>query len=167
MNPRFFASQAAFRRWLDQHHREVRELWVGFYRKESGKGGITYREALDEALCFGWIDGLRKAVDGSSYAIRFTPRKADSIWSAVNTRRVEELIKLGRMQTPGLTAFKTRDVKKSQRILTRETTAGSSPRRKTSSRRTQRPGSSFVHKLRGISGRRPGGSSAPSGKRHA
>ncbi len=114
MKPRFFASQTAFRRWLNQHHGEVRELWVGFYRKESGRGGITYPEALDEALCFGWIDGLRKAVDGSSSTIRFTPRKADSIWSNVNARRVAELIKSGRMQEPGLLAFKTRDEKKSQ-----------------------------------------------------
>ena len=114
MNPKFFASQSAFRRWLERYHVEVRELWVGFYRKESGKGGVTYPEALDEALCFGWIDGLRKALDNSSYAIRFTPRKADSIWSAVNTRRVEELIKLGRIQKPGLAAFETRDLKKSQ-----------------------------------------------------
>ena len=114
MKPRYFASRSAFRSWLEQHHAEVRELWVGFYRKESGKGGITYPQALDQALCFGWIDGLRKSVDYSSYTIRFTPRKADSIWSAINTRRVEELTNAGWMQQPGLTAFKTRDLKKSQ-----------------------------------------------------
>ncbi len=95
MKPTFFKSQAEFRQWLEQHHCETRELWVGFYRKESGRSGITYPEALDEALCFGWIDGLRKALDNSSYTIRFTPRKADSIWSTVNTRRAEELTKLG------------------------------------------------------------------------
>jgi len=115
MKPCFFASQSAFRRWLERHHAEVRELWVGFYRKESGKGGITYPQALDEALCFGWIDGLRKTVDDSSYTIRFTARKADSIWSAVNIRRVEELTKLGRMQKFGLAAFQTLDLEKSQR----------------------------------------------------
>lgn len=115
MKPRFFTSQSAFRKWLERHHAELRELWVGFYRKESGKGGITYPQALDEALCFGWIDGLRKAMDDSSYTIRFTPRKADSIWSAVNTRRVEELIRVGRMQKPGLAAFEKRDPGKSQR----------------------------------------------------
>jgi uncharacterized protein YdeI (YjbR/CyaY-like superfamily) len=114
MKPRFFASQSAFRKWLEQHHAETRELWVGFYRKQSGKGGITYPQALDEALCFGWIDGLRRAVDDSSYMIRFTPRKPDSIWSAVNVRHVERLIKSGQMQKPGLGAFKTRDLKKSQ-----------------------------------------------------
>ncbi len=114
MEPQFFTTQAAFRSWLAKHHPDVRELWVGFYRKQSGKGGITYPEALDEALCFGWIDGLRKAVDGSSYAIRFTPRKPDSIWSAVNIKRVDELTKLGRMQQPGLTVFQSRDLKKAQ-----------------------------------------------------
>jgi uncharacterized protein YdeI (YjbR/CyaY-like superfamily) len=114
MKPTFFTSQSDFRRWLEKYHAEARELWVGFYRKQSGKGGITYPEALDEALCFGWIDGLRKAVDDSSYTIRFTPRKADSIWSAVNTKRVGELTKLGRMQKPGLAAFEARDLKKSQ-----------------------------------------------------
>ena len=114
MEPTFFRSQSAFRRWLEKHHAEARELWVGFFRKESGKGGISYPEALDEALCFGWIDGLRKRVDEASYAIRFTPRKADSIWSAVNTERVAELTKLGQMKTPGLAAFKARDVQKTQ-----------------------------------------------------
>jgi len=97
------------------NHAEVRELWVGFFRNESGKGGITYPEALDEALCFGWIDGLRKRVDVASYAIRFTPRKADSIWSAVNIKRVDELTKSARMKAPGLSAFKSRDVQKAQR----------------------------------------------------
>ena len=111
---RFFASKFAFRKWLEDHHNQVFELWVGFYKKQSGKGGITYREALDEALCFGWIDGLRKTVDDSSYTIRFTPRTAGSTWSGVNTRRVEELTKLGRMQGPGLSAFRTRDSKKSR-----------------------------------------------------
>ena len=114
MKPKFFKSQADFRRWLVRNHGEIRELWVGFYRKESLKGGITYPEALDEALCFGWIDGLRKAVDDSIYRVRFTPRKLDSIWSAINVRHVERLIKSGQMQKAGLTAFETRDRKKSQ-----------------------------------------------------
>jgi uncharacterized protein YdeI (YjbR/CyaY-like superfamily) len=114
MEIKFFRSGSAFRSWLQKHHAEARELWVGFFRKESGKGEITYPEALDEALCFGWIDGLRKRVDEASYAVRFTPRKPDSIWSAVNTKRVDELAKLGRMKAPGLAAFKTRDAKKTQ-----------------------------------------------------
>jgi len=87
-------------------------LWVGFHRKESGKGGITYPQALDEALCFGWIDGLRQRVDDTSYAIRFTPRKPGSIWSAVNTKRVGELIKLKRIHSSGLNVFEGRDRKK-------------------------------------------------------
>ncbi len=92
-------------------------MWVGFYRKESGRAGITYRQALDEALCFGWIDGVRKAVDEASYTIRFTPRKADSIWSEINTKRVEGLTELGRMEKAGLAAFGARDLKKSQKYF--------------------------------------------------
>ncbi len=110
----FFPTQSGFRSWLEKHHIEVGELWVGFYRKQSGKGGITYPEALDEALCFGWIDGVRKALDDSSYTIRFTPRRANSTWSAINTRRVDQLIKLGRMRKPGLDAFRARDLNKSR-----------------------------------------------------
>src|SRR5271157_4586015 len=86
MKPRFFITQSAFRVWLESAHETTPELWVGFYNKQSGKGGITYPEALDQALCFGWIDGLRKRVDDTSYTIRFTPRKPDSIWSAVNSK---------------------------------------------------------------------------------
>ena len=107
--PRFFASAPAFRRWLAAHHARVRELWVGFHKKDSGRPSVTYPEALDEALCFGWIDGVRKNVDATSYKIRFTPRKVDSFWSVVNTRRVAELTKAGRMQAGGLAAFARRD----------------------------------------------------------
>jgi uncharacterized protein YdeI (YjbR/CyaY-like superfamily) len=113
MKPRFFIAQSAFRAWLELQHDTTHELWVGFYNKQSGKGGITYPEALDEALCFGWIDGLRKRVDDASYTIRFTPRKPGSIWSAVNIRRVGELIKLGRMHFSGLKVFQERDQEKS------------------------------------------------------
>lgn len=109
MKVEHFKSPAEFRRWLAKHHAAAVELWVGFYRKDSGKGGITYQEALDEALCFGWIDGLKKRIDEASYTHRFTPRKARSIWSTVNTRRVEELRKLGRMAPPGLKAFAARE----------------------------------------------------------
>jgi uncharacterized protein YdeI (YjbR/CyaY-like superfamily) len=114
MKPVFFPAQSGFRSWLEKHHTQVNELWVGFYRKQSGKGGITYPEALDEALCFGWIDGVRKALDDSSYTIRFTPRRTNSIWSAINTKRVDKLIKLGRMRKPGLNAFNARDLNKSR-----------------------------------------------------
>jgi uncharacterized protein YdeI (YjbR/CyaY-like superfamily) len=109
----FFRSSAEFRRWLVKNHAAVTELWVGFYRKDSGKGGITYQEALDEALCFGWIDGLKKKVCELSYTHRFTPRKARSIWSTVNTKRAGVLRKLGRMTPAGLKAFAARDAKRS------------------------------------------------------
>ncbi len=113
MKPTFFQSAADFRRWLEQHHAAASELLVGFYRKELGRG-ITYPEALDEALSFGWIDGVRKRFDAQSYTIRFTPRKPHSIWSVVNTKRVRELLSLGRMQPSGLGAFHGRDEKKSK-----------------------------------------------------
>jgi uncharacterized protein YdeI (YjbR/CyaY-like superfamily) len=112
--PRFFPSAAHFRRWLAANHDRVRELWVGFYKKESGRPSMTYPEALDEALCHGWIDGVRKTVDATSYTSRFTPRKLDSFWSVVNTRRVAELKKTGRMEAPGLAAFSRRDRKRTK-----------------------------------------------------
>jgi uncharacterized protein YdeI (YjbR/CyaY-like superfamily) len=108
-----FKSAAEFRRWLQKNHDREKEVWVGFYRKESGRGGITYKEALDQALCFGWIDGIRKKVDEESYTNRFTPRSAKSVWSLINIKRVGELTKLGLMAAPGLAAFKSRDPKRS------------------------------------------------------
>lgn len=109
MEPKFFRDASSFRRWLEKHHASAEELWVGFYRKGTGKRGITYKEAVDEALCFGWIDGIRKAFDGERYVNRFTPRKPKSNWSDVNTRRVNELIEQGRMHPAGLAAFELRD----------------------------------------------------------
>jgi uncharacterized protein YdeI (YjbR/CyaY-like superfamily) len=114
MKPTFFKSQADFRKWLETHHAATSELLVGFYRKGSGKAGITYQEAVDEALCFGWIDGVKKRVDESSYTHRFTPRKAGSIWSVVNTKRAKALVTLGLMAAPGLRAFERRDRKKTK-----------------------------------------------------
>jgi uncharacterized protein YdeI (YjbR/CyaY-like superfamily) len=105
MNIVFFQSPLEFRRWLKASHRTVSELWVGFYKKSTGKPSITYSEALDEALCFGWIDGVRKRVDADSYVQRFTPRKGKSQWSAVNARHAKRLMKEGRMTTAGLAAF--------------------------------------------------------------
>ena len=110
---RFFATPAKFRDWLQKNHASASELWVGFYRKDSGKPSITWPESVDEALCFGWIDGIRKTIDKSSYKIRFTPRKPKSNWSKVNIARVAELQRLGRMQPPGLAAFARRDETKS------------------------------------------------------
>ncbi len=108
MAPRFFATPAAFRAWLDRHHADEDELLVGFYKKSSGRPSITWPEAVDEALCFGWIDGVRRGIDAESYSIRFTPRRKRSIWSAVNIKRAGELIELGRMMPAGLAAFAAR-----------------------------------------------------------
>ena len=107
-DPQFFETPAKFRAWLRRNHAKSAELWVGYWKKESGRPSITWPESVDEALCFGWIDGIRKSIDGDSYAIRFTPRKRSSIWSAVNVRRVEALIAEGRMQPAGLEAFEAR-----------------------------------------------------------
>jgi len=114
-NLKFFKTSGDFRKWLDKNHSGVKELWLAFYKKDSGRPSITYHEALDEALCYGWIDGVRKAVDDISYTVRFTPRKPVSIWSMVNIRRVGELTKLNRMMPPGLAAFQLRDEEKAKR----------------------------------------------------
>ena len=115
MKPLFHKSAVEFREWLERNHQTANELWVGFYKRDSGRAGITYPEALDEALCFGWIDGIRKSVGEISYTIRFTPRRPDSIWSQVNTARVRKLTETGRMRSPGLRAFQERDRKKSEK----------------------------------------------------
>lgn len=110
---RFFAKPKDFRKWLEAHHENTNELWVGFYRKASGRPSITWPESVDEALCVGWIDGLRKTIDAESYKIRFTPRKKTSNWSAVNIGRVKELTKHGRMRDAGVKAFELRKEEKS------------------------------------------------------
>lgn len=108
MEVKFFKTPAEFRAWLEKHHATERELWVGYYKKGSGRQSITWPESVDEALCYGWIDGIRKSVDEESYANRFTPRRPRSIWSAVNIGRVEELTREGRMRPEGLKAFEAR-----------------------------------------------------------
>ena len=108
MKPKFFPTPGEFRVWLARHHDSARELVVGFYKKDSGKPSITWPEAVDEALCYGWIDGVRKSLDETRYTNRFTPRRPRSAWSAVNVARVAELTKLGRMQPAGLAAFAKR-----------------------------------------------------------
>ncbi len=115
MSPQPFESQQAFRKWLEKNHDKVTELFVRLYRKDSGRGGLTYKEALDEALCFGWIDGVRKRLDDESFSQRFTPRKKKSYWSAVNTKRFEELHALGHVAPPGQAAFDARDASETQR----------------------------------------------------
>jgi uncharacterized protein YdeI (YjbR/CyaY-like superfamily) len=109
----FFRTPAAFRRWLERHHASATELWVGFHKKSSGRPSLTYAESVDEALCFGWIDGVRKSVDADRYVTRFTPRRPGSVWSVINTRRARALIAQGRMHPAGLAAFKARNPKRS------------------------------------------------------
>ena len=104
--PKFFPTPAEWREWLTRHHGSADELWVGFRKRATGRPSLTWPESVDEALCFGWIDGLRKRIDAESYMIRFTPRRSGSIWSAVNIRRVGVLTKLRRMRPAGLKAFK-------------------------------------------------------------
>lgn len=109
MTPAFFTTPAAFRAWLQKHHRTSSELWVGYRKKHTGLASITWQESVDEALCFGWIDGIRKSIDADSYMNRFTPRRRGSVWSTVNTRRAAELLKAGRMRAAGRKAFEARD----------------------------------------------------------
>jgi uncharacterized protein YdeI (YjbR/CyaY-like superfamily) len=114
VEPAFFRSAAEFRRWLSKNHSDAREILVGFHKKQAAEKGITYPEALDEALCFGWIDGIRRSAGDSAYTIRFSPRKNRSIWSAVNIRRAKALEQLGRMAPAGLAAFRQRDEARAQ-----------------------------------------------------
>ena len=106
--PTFFATPAAFRAWLETHHASAGELVVGYYRRSSGKPSLTWPESVDEALCFGWIDGIRRSLGPESYTIRFTPRKPTSIWSRVNVDNVERLKKEGRMRPAELRAYAAR-----------------------------------------------------------
>ena len=114
MEPAFFKSPAAFRAWLKKNHDRASELLVGFYKKGSGRPSITWPESVDQALCFGWIDGVRRRIDDVSYSIRFTPRKRGSIWSAINIRRATELTTLSLMHPAGLRAFERRSEAKSR-----------------------------------------------------
>ena len=108
MKPVFFADREGLRVWLEEHHATATELWMGMYKKSSGRPSITWPEAVDEALCFGWIDGVRQRIDDESYMNRFTPRRPNSDWSAVNVRRVQELTRQRRMRPAGLKAFRER-----------------------------------------------------------
>lgn len=110
----FFEKQSDFRKWLKKNHRTETELIVGFYKVGSGKPSMTWPQSVDEALCFGWIDGVRKSIDKDSYQIRFTQRKPSSIWSAVNIRKIEELTAKGLMQPAGLASFEKRTESKSK-----------------------------------------------------
>lgn len=113
MEPRFFSKQSDFRKWLEKHHDKATELLVGFYKTGSGKPSMSWGQSVDEALCFGWIDGVRRSIDDESYSIRFTPRKPSSIWSTVNINKVNELERLGQMHPAGVAAFNQRKESKS------------------------------------------------------
>ena len=106
MKPIFFAKQSDFRKWLEKNHKKETELVVGFHKVDSGNPSMTWSQSVDEALCFGWIDGVRKSIDKDNYQIRFTQRKATSTWSAINIKKVEALIRQGLMQPSGLESFK-------------------------------------------------------------
>jgi len=108
MKPTFFVNQLEFRKWLEENHLKEKELIVGFYKLHSPKFNMTWSESVDQALCYGWIDGIRKSIDDESYCIRFTPRRGRSIWSTVNCNKVESLIKSGEMQQAGLNAYLNR-----------------------------------------------------------
>jgi uncharacterized protein YdeI (YjbR/CyaY-like superfamily) len=114
MRPLYFAAPADWREWLSRNHETCPELWVGFYKKGSGRASITWPESVDQALCFGWIDGVRKSIDEDRYVIRFTPRRPASAWSAVNLKRVAELKRAGLMQPAGLAAFARKAAAKSR-----------------------------------------------------
>lgn len=107
--PIFFKGPDEYRQWLEKNHDTAKELWIGFWKKSTGKPTLTWQECVDESLCFGWIDGVRKSIDADSYKQRLTPRRPTSIWSKVNIRRVEELTAAGRMHPAGLAAFEKRD----------------------------------------------------------
>lgn len=112
--PRYFATAAEFRTWLAQHSATYAELLVGFHKTHTSEPCMSWSESVDEALCFGWIDGVRKRIDDARYQIRFTPRKPSSIWSAINIAKTEALIKAGRMQPAGLAAFEKRTEERSR-----------------------------------------------------
>ncbi len=114
MTPLFFSTQLEFRKWLSVNHKTKTELLVGYYKVKSGKPSMTWSQSVDEALCFGWIDGVRKSINNESYCIRFTPRKTTSIWSAVNIKKMEVLIDNGFMQPSGLESYKLRKESKSK-----------------------------------------------------
>lgn len=157
MDPTFFATAKAFRAWLKANHAKADELVVGFHKKHTGVPSITRSEAVDQALCFGWIDGVIRSLEGGRHSVRFTPRRKGSIWSAVNIKRVAELDELGLMTAAGRTVFDGRDPTKAKKYSLRIATAGwtRTPNRRCG--RTRRPGRSGRRSLRPTGGRRRGG----------
>lgn len=114
MDATFFATPAELRKWLEKNHQKETELWVGLYKKGSGKPSVTWPEVVDQCLCFGWIDGIRQSMNDESYRNRITPRKAKSNWSAININRIEELIAEGLVKQAGLDAYAKREEKRSR-----------------------------------------------------
>ncbi len=114
MKPTFFKNQKELRKWFENNHDKGKEIWIGFYKKDSGKANFTWSQSVDQALCFGWIDGIRKSIDEMSYMIRFTPRNPKSNWSAVNIKKINELTKLGLINPAGIEVFKKREEKRSE-----------------------------------------------------
>jgi uncharacterized protein YdeI (YjbR/CyaY-like superfamily) len=125
--PQFFATAKLFRAWLLNNHATEREIIVGYYRKDSGKPSMTWAESVEEALCFGWIDGVRRKHDDLSYTIRFTPRRPNSIWSQINLATVERLIIAGRMAPAGMKAYEARDAEKTMQYSFERATAAFTP----------------------------------------
>lgn len=114
MAPVFFANTNEFRKWLEENHQKEKELIVGYYKVGTKRPSMTWSESVDEALCFGWIDGVRRSIDNEAYCNRFTPRNPKSNWSAVNIAKVEELIRVGKMTPAGLAAFEKRSAARSE-----------------------------------------------------
>jgi uncharacterized protein YdeI (YjbR/CyaY-like superfamily) len=148
MNPIFFDSPGAFRLWLRANHAQETEVWVGYHKKATGRPSLTWSQAVDEALCYGWIDGIVKSLSAEAHMQRFTPRRPTSIWSDINVAKVAALTAAGRMRAAGLKAFAARDEKRS---------SARRPRRGSSGRRSPTD----------IAAPRCIGSRAPSGPRHA
>jgi uncharacterized protein YdeI (YjbR/CyaY-like superfamily) len=112
VNIKFFKDQQSLRKWFEKNHDKKDELWLGYYKKSSGRKSVTYKESVDTALCFGWIDGIAKGIDEEKYCQRYTPRRKGSIWSAVNIKKIEELTRAGLMHKAGLEKFNSRDQSK-------------------------------------------------------
>ena len=118
--PTFFPVRADFRAWLEEHHATADHLWVGYYRKATKRQSVTWDDTVEEALCYGWIDGIRKSRDRESYLIRFTPRRPKSVWSQRNIDLVQRLTAEGRMKVEGLAAFAFKDVHPKSGYTTRK-----------------------------------------------
>ena len=140
--PAFFDTPAHFRRWLQANHAREPELLVGFWKKATARASITWEESVAEALCFGWIDGVRRSLGDEAYTIRFTPRRPGSIWSAKNLETMRALIDAGRVAPAGLAVYEARDEAKTNRYSFEREPSRSTPRRSASSGSTGRPGSS-------------------------